>query len=261
MICWLCNDQAMQRPPLPFAALGQRRRRSDMIGLPPCSTVIDTASLLPHARMAVRMRRRSCFVVHGGAFSFATTVGSRLRNLEAHGLGLACRHGGDTHNDVAEDRPHVALTAEGPVTLHAIEALALVGERVTHRHERPPTWAAALVELSPGAPVQLRRQLAKTAGMEIGSRSKHGSTRRATRTSAVGFRRRRRVHPLQRSLVYASPARSCNPDADADREAFGESRTGWCRRVASRCRRQHRPRPRSPSSLAGSRRWNTRSRR
>lgn len=56
---------------------------------------------------------------------------------------------GTTRNDVTEGRPHVALTAEGPVTLHAIEHWRSLENEWLRRHDRPPTWAAALVELSP----------------------------------------------------------------------------------------------------------------
>ena len=89
------------------------------------------------------------FVVHEGAFWFATASGLRLRNLEAHAWASLVVMEGTTHNDVAEDRPHVALTAEGPVTLHAIEHWRSLENEWLRRHDRPPTWAAALVELSP----------------------------------------------------------------------------------------------------------------
>jgi hypothetical protein len=44
---------------------------------------------------------------------------------------------------------HVALTAEGPVTLHAIDDWHWFEPEWLGAHGSPPTWAAALVELRP----------------------------------------------------------------------------------------------------------------
>lgn len=139
MICWLCSDQAMRRPPLPSAALGQRRRRSDVMGLPPYSTVIDTASLLTSRADGRAHAAPVGFVVHGGAFWFATAPGLRLRNLEAHAWASLVVMEGTTRNEVVEGRPHVALTAEGPVTLHAIEHWRSLENEWLRRHAHPPT--------------------------------------------------------------------------------------------------------------------------
>lgn len=89
------------------------------------------------------------FVVHDGAFWFATAPGLKLRNLQAHPWASLVVMEGATDNDVAEGLPHVALTAEGPITLHDIEGWRSLEGEWLRRHDRPPTWAAALVELRP----------------------------------------------------------------------------------------------------------------
>jgi general stress protein 26 len=86
------------------------------------------------------------FVVAGGAFWFGTVQGLRLRNLRAtQWASLVVMEG--------EGDAHVALTAEGPVTLHegaerdaAFEPLR---ERWIELHERAPDWADALVAVHP----------------------------------------------------------------------------------------------------------------
>lgn len=85
------------------------------------------------------------FVVAGGAFWFGTVEGLRLRNLRANSWASLV---------VMENEPdHVALTAEGPVTLYENDAFARafdpLREHWLARHENPPDWAAALVELRP----------------------------------------------------------------------------------------------------------------
>ena len=88
------------------------------------------------------------FVVHDGAFWFATVAGLRLRNLAAHPWAALVVMEGDA--DVGEaGQPHVALTAEGPVTLHAIDDWHSFETEWLRRHTDPPTWAKALVELRP----------------------------------------------------------------------------------------------------------------
>lgn len=86
------------------------------------------------------------FVVAGGAFWFGTVQGLRLRNLRATPWGsLVVMEG--------EGDAHVALTAEGPVTLHEGDARDAAFEPLRERwlelHEQAPDWAHAFVELHP----------------------------------------------------------------------------------------------------------------
>ena len=88
------------------------------------------------------------FVVHDDAFWFATANGLRLRNLTARAWASLVVMEGDA--DVGErGPPHSALTAEGPVMLHPVEAWRAFEEEWTHRHTDPPLWASALAELRP----------------------------------------------------------------------------------------------------------------
>lgn len=88
------------------------------------------------------------FLVHDGAFWFATVSGLKLRNLEAHRwASLVVMEEPDRGE--TESRPHIALTAEGPITLHALDDWRSIETDWLRRHERPPTWAAALVDLRP----------------------------------------------------------------------------------------------------------------
>lgn len=85
------------------------------------------------------------FVVAGGAFWFATVAGLRLNNLRATPWASLV---------VIENEPdHVAVTAEGPVVLHEgnsfTTAFEPVRQRWVEKHEHPPDWASALVELRP----------------------------------------------------------------------------------------------------------------
>jgi Pyridoxamine 5'-phosphate oxidase len=88
------------------------------------------------------------FVVHEGAFWFATVAGLRLRNLKAHPWAALVVMEGDA--DVGEvGRPHIALTTEGPVALHPIDDWHAFESEWLRRHTDPPTWGAALAELRP----------------------------------------------------------------------------------------------------------------
>jgi hypothetical protein len=88
------------------------------------------------------------YVVHDGAFWFATVAGLRLRNLAAHPWAALVVMEGDA--DVGEvGQPHVALTAEGRTTLHELDDWRRFETEWLRRHADPPTWAAALVELRP----------------------------------------------------------------------------------------------------------------
>jgi hypothetical protein len=52
--------------------------------------------------------------------------------------------------DVGEaGQQHLALTAEGPVTLHEVGDWHFFETEWLQRHTDPPTWATALVELRP----------------------------------------------------------------------------------------------------------------
>jgi len=88
------------------------------------------------------------FVIHDGAFWFATVAGLRLRNLKAQPWAALVIMEGDA--DVGEvGQPHVALTVEGPVVLHPIDDWHLFETEWLRRHTDPPTWAVALAELRP----------------------------------------------------------------------------------------------------------------
>jgi nitroimidazol reductase NimA-like FMN-containing flavoprotein (pyridoxamine 5'-phosphate oxidase superfamily) len=88
------------------------------------------------------------FVVHGAAFWFATVEGLRLRNLRARPWASIVVMEGDAEAGEAR-APHVALTAEGPVTLHGVDAYRRLETEWLRRHTGPPDWAAAFVELRP----------------------------------------------------------------------------------------------------------------
>lgn len=88
------------------------------------------------------------FIVHHGAFWFATVEGLRLRNVTAHGWAALTVMEGDA--DVGEQgQPHVALTAEGDVGIHDPDRWKTFEREWLHRHTDPPTWAAAILELRP----------------------------------------------------------------------------------------------------------------
>ena len=88
------------------------------------------------------------FIVHDGAFWFATVAGLRLRSLTARPWASLVVMEGDA--DIGEaGASHIALTAEGPVTLHAIEDWRSFEAEWLRRHTDPPKWAAALAELRP----------------------------------------------------------------------------------------------------------------
>jgi general stress protein 26 len=83
------------------------------------------------------------YVVAEGAFWFASVEGLRLRNLRATPWASLV---------VMENEPHhVALTAEGPLTIHEGDAFEAafepLRERWLQRHEQAPDWASALLEL------------------------------------------------------------------------------------------------------------------
>lgn len=117
----------------------------------------ELAALLDRHRYCVLATSRTdgrahaapvAFVVHDGAFWFATVRGLRLRNLQANPWAALVVMEGDT--DVGEEgRPHVALTAEGPVALRSIDGWRSFEAEWLRRHTDPPTWAAALAELRP----------------------------------------------------------------------------------------------------------------
>lgn len=89
------------------------------------------------------------FAVVDGAFWIATVEGLRLRNLRARPWASLVVMEGDADEGEAGD-PHRALTAEGPVELHEVAAVwpRLEAEWLA-RHDHPPDWAEAFVELRP----------------------------------------------------------------------------------------------------------------
>ena len=88
------------------------------------------------------------FVVHDGCFWFATAAGLRLRNLNAQPwASLVVMEGNADAGETGQ--PHVALTAEGPVTLHPVDAWRAFEGEWLRRHSDPPVWAGALAELHP----------------------------------------------------------------------------------------------------------------
>jgi hypothetical protein len=84
------------------------------------------------------------FALGEAAIWFATVEGLRLRNLRATGWAALV---------VMEERPHRALTAEGPVVLHEGDAFPrafqALRETWRERHGGEPDWAVALAELRP----------------------------------------------------------------------------------------------------------------
>jgi hypothetical protein len=88
------------------------------------------------------------FVVADGSFWIATVQGLRLRNLGATPWASIVVMDGDA-DEGEEGIPHRALTAEGPVELHAVAALARFQEEWLDRHTDAPDWATAFIELRP----------------------------------------------------------------------------------------------------------------
>jgi nitroimidazol reductase NimA-like FMN-containing flavoprotein (pyridoxamine 5'-phosphate oxidase superfamily) len=115
------------------------------------------ASLLDENRYAVLATARRdgrahaapiAFVVSGGSFWVATVEGLRLRNLRANPWASVVVMDGDADED-EEGTPHRALTAEGPIVLHEVAALARFEDAWLARHTDAPDWATAFVELRP----------------------------------------------------------------------------------------------------------------
>jgi hypothetical protein len=89
------------------------------------------------------------FTVQDGAFWIGTVAGLRLRNLRAQPwASLVVIEGRADEGEAGE--PHRALTAEGPVVLHELEAAWPQLEQVwLARHGHGLEWAAAVIELRP----------------------------------------------------------------------------------------------------------------
>ena len=87
------------------------------------------------------------FSVEGGAFWIATVAGVRVRNLSAVPWASLVLSEGQ------REGAHRALTAEGPVRLHEdadfATARAWLDDDWARRHEHPPDWASAFIELQP----------------------------------------------------------------------------------------------------------------
>ncbi len=89
------------------------------------------------------------FVVADGAFWIATVAGLRLRNLRATPWASVVVMEGDA-DEGEEGDVHLALTAEGPVTLHEVAAVfARLEAEWLRRHTHAPEWAVAFAELRP----------------------------------------------------------------------------------------------------------------
>jgi Pyridoxamine 5'-phosphate oxidase len=119
--------------------------------------VAGIASLLDDNRYCVLATARPdgrahaapvAFVVADGSFWIATVEGLRLRNLRATPWASVVVMDGDA-DEGEEGAPHRALTAEGPVALHDVAAVARFEEQWLDRHTDPPEWAEALIELRP----------------------------------------------------------------------------------------------------------------
>ena len=87
------------------------------------------------------------FSVEGGAFWIATVGGFRVRNLRAVPWASLVLSEGQ------REGAHRALTAEGPARLHEDADFATARARLdddwARRHEHPPDWAPAFIELRP----------------------------------------------------------------------------------------------------------------
>jgi general stress protein 26 len=148
MTCWRCSDSSYA-----VATSGLRSAWPEAKAL----GRDELAALLGRHRYCVLATSRAdgrahaapvAFVVHDGAFWFATVAGLRLRNLTAHPwASLVVMEGDADSGEVG--RSHVALTAEGPITLHAIDNWRSFETEWLRRHNRSPTWASALAELRP----------------------------------------------------------------------------------------------------------------
>lgn len=88
------------------------------------------------------------FVVADGSFWIATVQGLRLRNLRATPWASVVVMDGDA-DEGEEGIPHRALTAEGSVVLHEVDALARFEKQWLDRHTDAPDWATAFIELRP----------------------------------------------------------------------------------------------------------------
>jgi hypothetical protein len=88
------------------------------------------------------------FVVAEGSFWIATVDGLRLRNLRTTPWASLVVMDGNA-DEGEEGTPHRALTAEGPVVLHDMAALARFEGEWLERHTDPPDWAKAFIELRP----------------------------------------------------------------------------------------------------------------
>ena len=88
------------------------------------------------------------FVVSEGSFWIATVEGLRLRNLRASPWASVVVMDGEA-DEGEEGKPHRALTAEGPVSLHDVAVLERFEQHWLERHTDAPDWARAFIELRP----------------------------------------------------------------------------------------------------------------
>ena len=139
------EEQALDRDGL--AALLDRHRY--------CVLATSRADGRAHAAPVAFPRSRRCLLVRD-------RVRSEAPKPRGASMGFPCGHGGSRPLGRPRRRSHVALTAEGPITLHAIDDWRSIENGLAS-----PSRTSSDLGLSPGrpppdAPVQLRRQLGKT---------------------------------------------------------------------------------------------------
>jgi nitroimidazol reductase NimA-like FMN-containing flavoprotein (pyridoxamine 5'-phosphate oxidase superfamily) len=94
------------------------------------------------------------YLVSSGAFWIGTVAGLRLQNLRATPwASLVVMAGERDEGEPGVGELHVAVTAEGPVSLHEEtafdDAYAPLADDWVRRHGHAPDWAEALIELRP----------------------------------------------------------------------------------------------------------------
>ena len=76
--------------------------------------------------------------------------GVRLRNVRANPwASLVVMSGERDEDEIGAGEYHRAVTAEGAVAVHELDALDAVAGQWERRHRDPPRWAEAVLELRP----------------------------------------------------------------------------------------------------------------
>ena len=117
----------------PETALGEEELGRYLARRDYCVLATVTRNGRPQARPVA-------FLVHDGAFWFATGSGARLSNLERSPYVSVVIAEGDAGT-------HILVLAEGAVGIH--EPAPAVVAAWEHRHGSKPDWAAAFLELRP----------------------------------------------------------------------------------------------------------------